>query len=71
MNASLVGELRRIVGADSVFSNPLEVLTYECDALTHLRRTPLAVVLPSSALEVQEVVRLCRRARVPLPQSGA
>jgi len=70
MSASLVGELRRIVGAGSVFSNPLEVLTYECDALTHLRRSPLAVVLPSSALEVQEVVRLCRRAGVPFVPRG-
>jgi glycolate oxidase len=70
MSASLVGELRRIVGAGSVFSNSLEVLTYECDALTHLRRSPLAVVLPSSALEVQEVVRLCRRAGVPFVPRG-
>ena len=29
--------LRRIAGDDAVFSEPLELLTYECDALTHLR----------------------------------
>jgi glycolate oxidase len=70
MSASFVDELRRIVGTGSVFSNALEVLTYECDALTHLRRSPLAVVLPASAAEVQQVVRACRREGVPFVPRG-
>jgi glycolate oxidase len=67
---SFLAELRRIVGAGNVFSEPLELLTYECDALTHLRVVPAAVVLPSSAEEVQAVVRLCAREHVPFVPRG-
>ena len=56
---SFLAELRRIAGDDGVFSEPLEVLTYECDALTHLRQSPVAVVLPRRPTQVQEIVRLC------------
>ena len=62
--AFICGELRRIAGTTRVFSDPLEVLTYECDALTHLRRRPVAVVLPSSAgSRCRTIVRLCARER--------
>ena len=47
MTPSFLRELRRIAGDDGVFSEPLEVLTYECDALPHLRAVAGAVVLPS------------------------
>jgi len=66
----VVAELRRIVGDHAVFSDPLELLTYECDALTHLRAVPGAVVMPSSAADVQAIVRLCGRERVPFVPRG-
>ena len=70
MTSSFLADLRRIAGDNGVFSEPLEVLTYECDALTHLRRAPAAVVLPASAVAVQEVVRLCAREGVPFVPRG-
>ena len=70
MNHALVAELRRIVGDDGVYSNPLEVLTYECDALTHLRVVPAAVVLPASAEQVQAIVKLCVRDEIPFVPRG-
>ena len=63
-------ELRRIVGDDGVVTDPLELLTYECDALPHLRASPGAVALPRSAADVQQIVRLCARARVPFVPRG-
>jgi glycolate oxidase len=68
--ARFLGELRRIAGEDAVYSEPLELLTYECDALTHLRAVPAAVVLPSSAAQVQAIVRLCAREKVPFVPRG-
>jgi glycolate oxidase len=65
-----LGELRRIAGEDAVYSEPLELLTYECDALTHLRAVPAAVVLPATAAEVQAIVRLCARDKVPFVPRG-
>src|SRR5262245_13205902 len=61
MDRGFLAELRRIVGGSSVVDDPLQLLTYECDALPHLRASPGAVVLPGSAAEVQAIVRLCAR----------
>ena len=69
-DARFLDELRRAVGDEAVYADPLRVLTYECDGLSHLRETPGAVVLPASAAEVQAVVRLCARERVPFVARG-
>ena len=70
MDRTFLAELRRIVGDAHVLDDALELLTYECDALPHLRQTPAAVALPSTAAEVQAIVRLCARAGVPFVARG-
>ena len=70
MDQSFLTELARVVGRDGVLHDASDLLTYESDALVHLRATPGAVVLPKSAAEVQAVVRLCRRAGVPFVARG-
>ena len=70
MNPSFLAELRRIVGDTHVLDDALELLTYECDALPHLREQPAAVALPGSAAEVQAIVRLCARDGVPFVARG-
>src|SRR5262245_66220733 len=70
MDRAFLDQLQRIVGADAVLHDPLDVLTYECDGLPHLRTSPAAVVLPSSAVEVQKVVRVCAREGVPFVPRG-
>ena len=70
MDRAFLEGLRRIVGDAGVLHDPLDLLTYECDGLAHLRETPAAVVLPSSAAEVQAIVKLCARAQVPFVARG-
>src|SRR5438093_3149805 len=70
MEREFLDELRQIVGDDGLLQDPLELLTYECDALPHLRESPGAVVLPSSASQIQGVVRLCAREGVPFVPRG-
>jgi glycolate oxidase len=70
MDPAFLNELRRIVGVNGVLDSALELLTYECDALPHLRETPAAVALPSSAADVQAIVKLCARAGVPFVARG-
>jgi len=70
MNRAFLSELRRIAGDEGVLDDALELLTYECDALPHLRESPAAVVLPTSAAEVQAIVRLCAREGVPFVARG-
>ena len=67
---TFVDEVRRRCGPDSVFTEPVDLLAYECDGLPHLREAPVAVVLPTSASEVQAVVRLCHREGVPFVARG-
>src|SRR4051812_20982248 len=67
----LVGELERICGADGVVTHPHALRTYESDGLLQYAVTPGAVVLPTTAEQVQEVVRACHRAEVPWVARGA
>jgi glycolate oxidase len=71
MNPAFVHELRRIVGPASVLHDPEDLLTYEADALVHLRAIPGAVVLPASTSEIQALVRLCHRDGVPFVARGS
>ena len=70
MDRAFLAELRRISGADNVLDDALELLTYECDALPHLRQIPAAVVLPATTGEVQAIVRLCAREAIPFVARG-
>ena len=70
MNPAFRTELARIVGPEGLIKDPSDLLTYESDALVHLRATPAAVVLPRSTEQVQAVVRLCRRDGVPFVARG-
>src|SRR4051812_28249522 len=70
MDQRLLDELRGICGDAGVLHEPLQLLTYECDGLPHLRSQPAAVVLPSSAGQVQAVVRVCDREGIPFVARG-
>jgi len=60
-----------VVGPGHCFTSPAELLTYECDGLTHGRTRPDLVVLPGSTEEVAQVVRLARAAGRPIVPRGS
>src|SRR3954465_15307968 len=70
MDSRFMARLAAAVGPGVLVCDPAELLTYESDALVHLRQTPGAVVVPRSAAEVQAVVRLCHEAGVPFVARG-
>jgi glycolate oxidase len=69
--ASFVDELRSVLGAEHVITEPEQLRTYECDGLTGHRAVPELVVLPGSTEDVQAVLRACSRDRVPFVARGA
>jgi glycolate oxidase len=71
LNAAFLDKLATAVGPGGLLRDPAELITYESDALVHLRATPGAVVLPASAAEVQAVVRLCHDHHVPFVARGS
>ena len=64
-------QLEAIVGEDKVQSHPSELVVYECDALIFHRRPPDFVVYPSTARQIQEIVRLAYANDVPYLPRGA
>jgi glycolate oxidase len=67
----LAGELRRIVGAEHVYTHEHQLRTYESDGLLQYAVTPAAAVLPGSADEVRAVVGACHEAGIPWVARGA
>jgi len=61
----------RIVGDDFVLTSPSQMIPYSHDASPAEPSMPSAVLLPGSAEEVSEIVKLANRYRVPLVPSGA
>src|SRR5438477_5020881 len=60
-----------VLGAAGVISEPEQLRTYECDALTGHRAMPELVLLPETAGHVQELVALCHAHGVPFVARGA
>src|SRR6202162_2834261 len=71
MEARILDELRTIVGGRGLISSPEELHTYECDGLTNFRVMPRAVLLPNSTEQVQAIVRICHRERIPFVARGS
>jgi len=70
MNPTFIEALRSLVGEGLITSRE-ELRTYECDGLTNFRVVPLAVVLPTSAEQVQAIVQLCAREHVAFVARGS
>ena len=71
MDARIALELRAIVGARGLITSAEELHTYECDALTNFRVMPLGVLLPESTEQVQSILRVCHRERIPFVARGS
>jgi len=71
MEGRILAELRRVVGDEGLISQPEQLRTYECDGLTNFRVMPAAVVLPTSTEQVQTIVRLCAREKIPFVARGS
>ena len=71
MDSRILQEFRAIVGDRGLIVSPEELHTYECDGLTNFRTMPLAVLLPSDTQQVQAIVRVCHRERIPFVARGS
>jgi glycolate oxidase len=67
----LIDELTAVCGAEQVITHQHQLRTYESDGLLQYRALPRAVVLPDSAEQVQQVVKLCSENEVPWVARGA
>jgi glycolate oxidase len=63
--------LRQCLRGDCIIEEVESQRPYECDALTLYRELPLAVVLPETVQQVQQVLRICHALDVPVVARGA
>ncbi len=71
MRTDVLDAFRSIVGKSGLVIEPEQLHTYECDGLTNFRVLPAAVLLPSSAEQVQKIVQVCHRQKVPFVARGS
>jgi glycolate oxidase len=71
VSPEILEELHGILGPQGVISSSEELRTYECDGLTNFRVIPSAVILPETTEQVQAVVRVCHRERIPFVARGS
>jgi glycolate oxidase subunit GlcD len=66
-----INSLKSVLGEKFVLTDPDELLVYESDALTIHKLMPSAVIIPGSAEQVAEAVKILARARIPFAPRGA
>ncbi|MEA3243460.1 MAG: FAD-linked oxidase C-terminal domain-containing protein [Pseudomonadota bacterium] len=67
----LVQQLQQLLPADAVLDQAEDLRPYECDGLSAYRQLPMVAVLPDTIEQVQSILRLCHRLRVPVVARGA
>src|SRR5690606_11795874 len=63
--------MEAVLGPKGVISEREQLRTYECDGLTSYRVVPDLVVLPETAAQVRDVVRICHRNGIPFVARGS
>jgi glycolate oxidase len=69
--AALVTELQQLLPDLEILHTQEELTPYECDGLSVYRTAPLLVALPERLEQVEELLKLCYRRKVPVVARGA
>ena len=63
--------LRRVLPEGTLLTEAEELHPYECDGLSAYRQVPMAVALPDTLAQLQQVVRICHHHDIPVVARGA
>ncbi|MER7077165.1 glycolate oxidase [Saccharopolyspora kobensis] len=67
----VVQQFRAALPPNMVITDPQQLRTYECDGLASYRVVPAVVVLPETAEQVRDIVRICAEHQVPFVARGS
>lgn len=70
-HTTLISALRKILPDDALLYEKEDLRPYECDGLSAYRKMPLAVAIPSTIEQVQNIMRACYQLEVPVVARGA
>ncbi len=71
MNANILTELSRLLGADRVLTQREDLLTYAFDGTPILNEIPGCVVFPDSTEQISTILKLANEQRVPVVTRGS
>jgi glycolate oxidase len=71
MDPAIINQFRSVLGDTGIITAPEQLSTYECDGLTNFRVVPDAVLLPTSSGQVQRIVAICHREKIPFVARGS
>jgi glycolate oxidase len=69
--AEVVAALAEVLPPRAILFRHEDTVTYECDALTAYRTSPLVVVLPETESQIAALLTVCHRMAVPVIARGA
>src|ERR1700675_5099791 len=70
MDAKLLNELKKLLGAEMVLHRPEELMLYEYDGSVEVAR-PNFVVFPQTKAQVVGIVEIANRYKIPIVGRGA
>ncbi|NQU67157.1 MAG: FAD-binding protein [Candidatus Marinimicrobia bacterium] len=69
--SKVISDLHALPGHPTVLTHPDELELYSCDGLKLHTTTPGCVVLPATTTDIQNIVRICNRYKIPFTARGA
>jgi glycolate oxidase len=71
LDKKVVSELRNIVGKDAVLTSREDLNAYSYDGTATWAHTPDVVVLPTTAEQVSQILKLANENKIPVTPRGA
>jgi glycolate oxidase len=71
LEKKLISQLRQIVGEDAVLTSKEDLTTYSYDGTTTWAHMPDVVVLPTTAEQVSQILKLADENKIPVTPRGA
>jgi glycolate oxidase len=71
LSSAIINQLRKIVDAKGVLTESIDLTTYSYDATTSWRSNPEVVLLPTTAEQVSQIMKLATEHNIPVTPRGA
>ncbi|MCL4111500.1 UNVERIFIED_CONTAM: hypothetical protein GTU68_002284 [Idotea baltica] len=68
---NLIFQLQDILPQQYLLTKEEDMKPYECDGLSAYRRLPVAVALPETIEQIQQITKICSQLKVPIVARGA
>jgi len=68
---NLIFQLGEVLSEKYLLTSEEDIKPYECDGLSAYQKLPVAVVLPDTIEQVQNIAKICSQLKVPIVARGA